>query len=29
MVISVTPVTVRAHAKGDPFGQTTHRFRRG
>jgi hypothetical protein len=29
MVISVTPVTVRAHAKGDPFGQTTYRFRRG
>jgi general stress protein 26 len=29
MVISVPPVTVRAHAKGDPFGQTTHRFRRG
>lgn len=27
MVISVTPVTVRAHAKGDPFGLTTHRFR--
>jgi hypothetical protein len=29
MAISVIPVTVRAHAKGDPFGQTTHRFRRG
>jgi Pyridoxamine 5'-phosphate oxidase len=29
MAISVTPVTVRAHAKGDPFGQTAHRFRRG
>lgn len=28
MAISVTPVTVRAHAKGDPFGQTTYRFRR-
>jgi hypothetical protein len=24
--ISVTPVTIFAHAKGDPFGQTRHRF---
>jgi hypothetical protein len=29
MVFSVTPAKVFAHAKGDPFGQTTHRFRRG
>ena len=29
MVFSVTPVKVFAHAKGDPFGATTHRFRRG
>jgi general stress protein 26 len=28
MVFSVTPVKVFAHAKGDPFGATTHRFRR-
>ena len=26
LVFSVTPTTVYAHAKGDPFGQTTHRF---
>jgi general stress protein 26 len=26
MVFSVTPVKVFAHAKGDPFGATTHRF---
>lgn len=26
MVFSVTPVKVYAHAKGDPFGATTHRF---
>jgi nitroimidazol reductase NimA-like FMN-containing flavoprotein (pyridoxamine 5'-phosphate oxidase superfamily) len=25
-VFSVTPVRVFAHAKGDPFGATTHRF---
>jgi hypothetical protein len=25
-VFSVTPVKVFAHAKGDPFGATTHRF---
>lgn len=25
-VFSVTPVTIYAHAKGDPFGATTHRF---
>ncbi len=25
-VFSVTPVIVYAHAKGDPFGQTRHRF---
>ena len=25
-VYSVTPVTIFAHAKGDPFGQTRHRF---
>jgi len=25
-VFSVTPTKVYAHAKGDPFGQTTHRF---
>lgn len=29
MVFSVTPVKVFAHAKGDPFGATAHRFRRG
>jgi len=29
MVFSVTPVKVFAHAKGDPFGATTHRFPRG
>jgi Pyridoxamine 5'-phosphate oxidase len=29
MVFSVTPVKVFAHAKGDPFGATTHRFQRG
>jgi len=29
MVFSVTPVRVFAHAKGDPFGATTHRFQRG
>ncbi len=28
MVFSVAPVKVFAHAKGDPFGATTHRFRR-
>lgn len=28
MVFSVTPVKVFAHAKGDPFGATAHRFRR-
>jgi Pyridoxamine 5'-phosphate oxidase len=27
MVFSVTPAKVFAHAKGDPFGATTHRFR--
>jgi hypothetical protein len=27
-VFSVTPVKVFAHAKGDPFGATTHRFGR-
>jgi hypothetical protein len=27
IVFSVTPVKVFAHAKGDPFGATTHRFR--
>jgi general stress protein 26 len=26
MVFSVTPVKVFAHAKGDPFGATAHRF---
>jgi nitroimidazol reductase NimA-like FMN-containing flavoprotein (pyridoxamine 5'-phosphate oxidase superfamily) len=26
MVFSVAPVKVFAHAKGDPFGATTHRF---
>jgi PPOX class probable F420-dependent enzyme len=26
LVFSVRPVTVYAHAKGDPFGATTHRF---
>jgi hypothetical protein len=26
MVFSVTPAKVFAHAKGDPFGSTTHRF---
>jgi Pyridoxamine 5'-phosphate oxidase len=29
MVFSVTPATVFAHAKGDPFGATAHRFGRG
>jgi general stress protein 26 len=29
LVFSVTPVKVFAHAKGDPFGATTHRFRPG
>jgi hypothetical protein len=29
MVFSVTPSKVFAHAKGDPFGATSHRFRRG
>jgi hypothetical protein len=28
MVFAVTPVKVFAHAKGDPFGATAHRFRR-
>jgi general stress protein 26 len=28
MVFSVTPVKVFAHAKGDPFGATAHRFQR-
>jgi nitroimidazol reductase NimA-like FMN-containing flavoprotein (pyridoxamine 5'-phosphate oxidase superfamily) len=27
LVFSVAPVKVYAHAKGDPFGATTHRFR--
>jgi hypothetical protein len=27
MVFSVKPAKVFAHAKGDPFGATTHRFR--
>jgi hypothetical protein len=26
MVFSVTPVKVFAHAKGDPFGSTRHKF---
>jgi general stress protein 26 len=26
VVFEVAPTTVRAHAKGDPFGQTTYRF---
>ena len=26
MVFTVTPVKIFAHAKGDPFGATTHRF---
>lgn len=26
VVFGVTPSVVRAHAKGDPFGQTTYRF---
>ena len=26
MVFSVAPVKVFAHAKGDPFGETRHRF---
>jgi general stress protein 26 len=25
-VFAVTPATIYAHAKGDPFGHTTHRF---
>jgi hypothetical protein len=25
-VFSVVPTTIYAHSKGDPFGQTTHRF---
>ena len=29
MVFSVTPVKVFAHAKGDPFGATAHRFSGG
>ena len=29
MVFSVAPVKVFAHAKGDPFGATVHRFRPG
>src|ERR1700722_19073322 len=29
MVFAVTPVKVFAHAKGDPYGATAHRFRRG
>lgn len=29
MVFSVTPVKVFAHAKGDPFGATAHRFEGG
>jgi pyridoxamine 5'-phosphate oxidase-like protein len=29
MVFSVMPVKVFAHAKGDPFGVTAHRFGRG
>jgi general stress protein 26 len=29
MVFSVTPVKVFAHAKGDPFGATAHRFSNG
>lgn len=29
LVFSVTPVKVFAHAKGDPFGATRHRFQRG
>ena len=29
MVFSVTPAKVFAHAKGDPFGATTHKFRAG
>jgi general stress protein 26 len=29
MVFAVRPVKVFAHAKGDPFGATTHRFRAG
>jgi hypothetical protein len=28
-VFSVTPVKVFAHAKGDPFGATAHRFQGG
>jgi nitroimidazol reductase NimA-like FMN-containing flavoprotein (pyridoxamine 5'-phosphate oxidase superfamily) len=28
MVFSVVPVKVWAHAKGDPFGATSHRFQR-
>ena len=28
MVFAVTPAKVFAHAKGDPFGATTHRFER-
>jgi hypothetical protein len=27
-VFTVTPVKIDAHAKGDPFGQITHRFQR-
>lgn len=26
MVFSVTPAKAYAHAKGDPFGATTHKF---
>jgi hypothetical protein len=29
MVFSVTPTKVFAHAKGDPFGATAHRFGAG
>jgi nitroimidazol reductase NimA-like FMN-containing flavoprotein (pyridoxamine 5'-phosphate oxidase superfamily) len=29
LVFTVTPVKVFAHAKGDPFGATTHRFTPG
>jgi hypothetical protein len=26
VVFTVTPAKIYAHAKGDPFGATTHRF---
>ena len=29
MVFSVTPTKIYAHAKGDPFGATTHKFEHG